>query len=1413
MSAIRRHSIQLTLLVLLILAVGLTLTFRYVVRAQENNNPTWTDADIGIVQTAGNAQSDPSGGFALTSVGTDIWGTNDTFNYLYQSIGTNGQIVALVGAMQGGGNWARAGVMIRETLDPGARHAMIAVTLNKGVYFQWRSTANGESRQNPDPDTAAPYWIKLVRSDDWIGGYASADGTNWSLVGWQTISNLSDQVYVGLAVSSGSTQGSTAALFDKVNIGPADPSSVLNPVVGMGDGLQGDYYPNRHLFGTPAMTRIDGLVDFDWAFITRMEHLYDTGQTNFGAFAALCQASIGMPRSDQFSVRWTGELQAQFTEPYTIYASSDDGIRVWLNEQLIIDDWTCHQATEKSATVNLVAGQRYLLRVEYFQNHKSASVKLSWSSPSTPKRVIPRSQLYSQPTMDANGLPVYWEEHYFGQTNVDPNADPDNDGRSNLEEYRKHTDPTDPMTWGLPNEWTHGDIENYGGNSHGDAQYDSGVFTLVSSGHDIWDHHDDFHYAFQAIGTNGEIIARILEVSGDCTHAKAGLMLRESLDDNARNLMLAMTWTNALNAEWRPYMDGTTVQTRGLAQQKYPMWLKISRSGDWVGAYASSDGTNWNLIDWETISKLAPQIFVGLAVTARDPFTNHPPCVAKFDNVSVGAAPASDIMNMVTGAGYGLLGGFRNDSLLYLPLQSQSVAHTIDFDWGHQPPLAWLNPDGYGGCWAGELQAQFTEPYTFSIQTRREDWVRVWVNEKLVIDQWRTLHKDGDFKGATVNLVAGQHYLIRVEMYNNLGHGRAILNWSSPSTPERFIPEDQLYARPQMDPSGSGLPVIWEKIYFGHTGVDPNADPDHDGLSNLQEYQYHTNPTNSDTDGDGLPDAWEIANGLDPQYPNDAGMDYDNSGLSNLQDYEMGLNPQNVDANDDGLPDWFEEEYLGTGPSLVCTNQISVALSVNGAQATNYLGQWQVDGTDIYCLGRRGGLDFALPIGNADKYVLNLIGTQDQYNSLQTSFKLLLGIDNQTLGHYILNSGYPTNGTVELVLPYLQAGNHTLHVFWDGVADHNSLRIKQVKLLSVSGSVNQAGIKDWAMQIIADESGMDNTNSVITSYTSPVCLEGRDPFPMMMVMTNSQTNVLSATGTSDSRWYVDVPLLAATQTVFQTSYQNGALSQEANIQWLPVNLLNATNLTIRQGDSLLFNAQPAGGANGRLQVVIGTNTLSGTTLHPVRYDFTAPGTYTVNGQYTSQTGQNQSGSVTVDVVPRREFPRVDPDAWTGMERALNLTNFAPEAVLQADSRLTCWVSDTNGGFQLTLGADANEPRTMLARLGANGPVLDSTEVQGFDVWTGDQAYTKVIKVFPDGSQLVEMLVVSSPVETNVTFVLQPIVSGIMFDDGTTLKILTATNFDALGQCPVRFIRPASAITSVCNSMKAYQGKYQIGYEH
>jgi hypothetical protein len=319
---------------------------------------------------------------------------------------------------------------------------------------------------------------------------------------------------------------------------------------------------------------------------------------------------------------------------------------------------------------------------------------------------------------------------------------------------------------------------------------------------------------------------------------------------------------------------------------------------------------------------------------------------------------------------------------------------------------------------------------------------------------------------------------------------------------------------------------------------------------------------------------------------------------------------------------------------------------------------------------------------------------------------------------------------------------------------------------------------------------------------------------MQIVGADNQTYAASPNTTSDKRWFINVPLsaYANAQTLVEASYQNAALSETRNLQWLPINILTVTNnQIIRKGDSLLLNAFPANATNGALTITIGTNTYTGRIRQPIACKFPAAGTYTVTGTYTPARGAAISGSISVDVVEQNLTN--SPACWVGMERTWDLPHVAPEAVLEADSRLFVeqTATLTNNGERFGLLADANEPRSIIARLGQNGPILDTTRARGFYLWSGSQAYTKIIKKYPDGSQLVEMLVICSPVPPDVTFEIDTIVGGITFDDGTTTKILTATDFDNLGRCSVRFIRPATARTSVCHSIKAFQGSDPVGY--
>ena len=137
-------------------------------------------------------------------------------------------------------------------------------------------------------------------------------------------------------------------------------------------GLVGVYFNNSDLTDV-RFSRVDGTVNFAWG----------TGSPD--------------PRiePDTFSVRWTGYLEPRFSETYTFHTNSDDGVRLWVNGQLLIDNWTIHPPTENTGTIALTAGQRYQVTLEYYQAAGGATIQLFWSSPSQPKQIIPRVRLYT----------------------------------------------------------------------------------------------------------------------------------------------------------------------------------------------------------------------------------------------------------------------------------------------------------------------------------------------------------------------------------------------------------------------------------------------------------------------------------------------------------------------------------------------------------------------------------------------------------------------------------------------------------------------------------------------------------------------------------------------------------------------------------------------------------------------------------------------------------------------------------------------------------------------------------------------------------------------------------------------------------------------------------------------------------
>jgi hypothetical protein len=101
-----------------------------------------------------------------------------------------------------------------------------------------------------------------------------------------------------------------------------------------------------------------------------------------------------MGRTTSFSVKWTGMVQPRFSEQYLFMTYSDDGVRVTVNGQRLIDNWSYHPGTWDWNWISLQAGQQYSMEVDYFQGEGAANVQLWWQSPSQSKEIIPTTQLY-----------------------------------------------------------------------------------------------------------------------------------------------------------------------------------------------------------------------------------------------------------------------------------------------------------------------------------------------------------------------------------------------------------------------------------------------------------------------------------------------------------------------------------------------------------------------------------------------------------------------------------------------------------------------------------------------------------------------------------------------------------------------------------------------------------------------------------------------------------------------------------------------------------------------------------------------------------------------------------------------------------------------------------------------------------
>ncbi len=618
----------------------------------------------------------------LEGSGAGLGSTSDNFQFTSGTMTGDGTITLRVDSLENTNNNAKTGIMIRSTTAGNSASIAVAATPTSGQQFIRRLT-NGASSSTTSVSAAtfAPIWLRITKAGNNYSVFRSTNGTSWTQIGSTTSASLGTNFQVGVfstsatnsnpssvKMSNFSMTGFTAPAAGSVNglTAPTDlavvPGTNTNLNLSWSDIVgETGYRIERStdgMFFTAVTTTAANITTYTDAALSGSNRYYYR-------IIAMSSATPSVPGNVAQAVNkpgavtnltftsWTttsiilnwretnGETGYRIERStdgttYTTIATIAANIPSYTNTGLTAGTSYTYRVTPLSALGDGVAatttGSTRLAAVtgSGFTAKSSTSLTFTWNDIAGETGYqIERSTngtTYTTLTTVAAGVTTYTDttvtaanEYYYRVVGTNG---------SSISIYPTPIFTATPSANALPAPWAASDIGAVAG--AGTTDFSGSTFKVISAGADIWGTADQFRYTYQTLTGNGTITARVSAVEDTGGWAKIGVMVRESLAANSKHAMLVVTPDNGVAMQSRSSTGGSSSSVLG-PNVDAPYWVRMTRIGNTLTGFASSDGVTWTQVSSVTIS-MTSTVYFGLSANAN---TSTLLNTSSFTNVSV----------------------------------------------------------------------------------------------------------------------------------------------------------------------------------------------------------------------------------------------------------------------------------------------------------------------------------------------------------------------------------------------------------------------------------------------------------------------------------------------------------------------------------------------------------------------------------------------------------------------------------------------------------------------------------------------------------------------------------------------------------------------------------------------------------